>query len=318
MIALVSDPRHRLRVSGGIRMTNPLWRRIADFPLVALAIALLAVVGSTSGFGWLVEHLPDIGSQDASRTAKVIALIALLLIIYKFFIRHLGDAPHDDLPWHRASRELAQGTLLAFGLFSAIVAIAAALGSYRIVGWGGGEDFVMILFVAGFAAGFVEELMFRGVLFRWLEDFGGSWFALAVTSGLFGFAHISNDNATWLSSLAIALEAGILLGGAYMVTRSLWFAIGIHFGWNVTQGFIWDVPVSGNDVDGMVEAQLHGNELLSGGAFGLEASVIAMVVATSVGAYLVWLASQRGEIVRPWWVRRRLARQQPVAAIARD
>src|SRR3546814_10382577 len=122
-------------------MTKPLWRRIADFPLVALAIALLAVVGATSGFGWLVEQLPDIGSQDASRTAKVIALIAVLLIIYKLFIRHLGDTPHDDLPWHRAPRELAQGTLLAFGLFSAIVAIAAALGSYRIVGWGGGEDF---------------------------------------------------------------------------------------------------------------------------------------------------------------------------------
>ncbi|KUO50403.1 MAG: hypothetical protein APF78_06585 [Sphingomonadales bacterium BRH_c3] len=295
-------------------MTKPLWRRIADFPLVALAIALLAVVGTTSGFGWLVEQIPDITNQDAIRPFKVIALIALLLIVYKLAVRHLGEEPHDDLPWHRAPRELALGTLLAFGLFSAIVAIAAVLGSYRIVGWGGGEDFVMILFVAGFAAGFVEELMFRGVLFRWLEDFGGSWFALAVTSGLFGFAHIGNDNATWLSSLAIALEAGILLGGAYMVTRSLWFAIGIHFGWNVTQGFIWDVPVSGNDVDGMVEAQLRGNELLSGGAFGLEASVIAMVLATAVGIYFVWLAVQRGEIVRPWWVRRRVARIAVAAA----
>lgn len=295
-------------------MTKPLWRRIADFPLVALAIALLVVVGTTSGFGWLVEQIPDIANQDAIRPFKVIALIALLLIVYKLAVRHLGEAPHDDLPWHRAPRELALGTLLAFGLFSAIVAIAAALGSYRIVGWGGGEDFVMILFVAGFAAGFVEELMFRGILFRWIEQFGGSWLALAVTSGLFGFAHIDNDNATWFSSLAIAVEAGIMLGGAYMVTRSLWFAIGIHFGWNVTQGFIWDVPVSGNDVDGMVEAQLVGNELVSGGAFGLEASVIAMVLATAVGIYFVWLAVQRGEIVRPWWVRRRIARKAAAAA----
>lgn len=295
-------------------MKKPLWRRIADFPLIALAIALLAVVGTTSGFGWLVEQLPNIASQDASRPFKVMALIALLLIVYKLVVRHLGDAPRDDLPWHRAPRELVQGTLLAFVLFSAIVATAAALGSYRIVGWGGGDDFVMILFAAGFAAGFVEELMFRGVLFRWLEDFGGSWFALAVTSGLFGLAHIGNDNATWLSSLAIALEAGILLGGAYMVTRSLWFAIGIHFGWNVTQGFIWDVPVSGNQVDGMVDARLVGNELVSGGAFGLEASVIAMVLATAVGVYFVWLAVQRGEMVRPWWVRRKIARKAAAAA----
>src|SRR3546814_10742539 len=84
-------------------------------------------------------------------------IIALLLMVYKLVVRHMGKAPHDDLTWHRAPRELAQGSLLAFGLFSAIVAIAAALGSYRIVGWGGGEDFVMILFVAGFAAGFVRS-----------------------------------------------------------------------------------------------------------------------------------------------------------------
>ena len=61
--------------------------------------------------------------------------------------------------------------------------------------------------------GFMEELLFRGILFRWLEEFGGSWFALALTSALFGLGHIFNPGATALSSFAIALEAGVLLGG---------------------------------------------------------------------------------------------------------
>jgi len=159
---------------------------------------------------------------------------------------------------------------------------------------------------------FMEELLFRGILFRWLEAFGGSWFALALTSALFGLGHIMNPNATAFSSFAIAVEAGILLGGAYMLTRSLWMPMGLHAAWNFTQGEIFDVPVSGTDVHGLVTAQMSGPELLSGGMFGLEASVLALVPATVVGVWLVVRAIRRGELVRPWWVRRRLASEEAV------
>jgi uncharacterized protein len=154
----------------------------------------------------------------------------------------------------------------------------------------------------------MEEVLFRGILFRWLEEFAGSWAALAVTSALFGLAHIMNPNATWFSSFTIAVEAGVLLGGAYMLTRSLWMPIGLHAAWNFTQGFIFDVPVSGLDQEGLVTARLSGPEILSGGAFGLEASVIALIIATAAGVWLVVLSVRRGELVKPWWVRRRLAR----------
>jgi hypothetical protein len=150
--------------------------------------------------------------------------------------------------------------------------------------------------------GLTEEMLFRGILFRWIEEFGGSWAALVVTSALFGLAHIMNPNATWFSSFAIAMEAGVLLGGAYMLTRSLWFPMGLHAAWNFTQGEIFDVPVSGIDEHGLVQAQLSGPTLLSGGNFGLEASIIALVLATAVGVWLVWLAVKRGNVVRPHWI----------------
>ena len=101
-------------------------------------------------------------------------------------------------------------------------------------------------------------MLFREILFRFLEQFGGSWFALALTSALFGLGHIVNPNASAFSSFAIAVEAGVLLGGAYMLTRSLWAPIGLHAAWNFTQGYIYDVPVSGIDQQGMVEARLSG------------------------------------------------------------
>ena len=90
--------------------------------------------------------------------------------------------------------------------------------------------------------------MFRGVLFRWLEEFGGSWVALLLTSVLFGAAHLANPNASWIAAIGIALEAGVMLGAAYMLTRSLWLPMGLHAAWNFTQGEIFDIPVSGTKV----------------------------------------------------------------------
>src|SRR5206468_8829871 len=110
---------------------------------------------------------------------------------------------------------------------------------------------------------FMEEMLFRGILFRWMEGFGGSLAALIVTSALFGLAHSQNPGATWFSSFAIAIEAGLLLGGAYMLTRSLWLPIGLHAAWNFTQGYVFDVPVSGVAENGLVQAKLSGPALLS-------------------------------------------------------
>jgi membrane protease YdiL (CAAX protease family) len=151
-------------------------------------------------------------------------------------------------------------------------------------------------------AAFMEEILFRGILFRWIEEFAGSWAALAITSALFGLAHILNPNATWFSSLAIAVEAGLLLGGAYMLTRSLWLPIGLHAAWNFTQGEIFGVPVSGGAVHGLLKSRLTGPALLSGGGFGLEASLIALVIATAAGICFIWLAVRRGEVIGPSWV----------------
>jgi len=149
----------------------------------------------------------------------------------------------------------------------------------------------------------MEELLFRGILFRWIEEFAGSWAALAITSALFGLIHIFNPQATWFSSFAIALEAGVMLGGAYMLTRSLWLPMGIHAAWNFAQGEVFGVPVSGTSVHGLLRSRLTGPEILSGGGFGLEATLFALLIATAAGVWFVWLAVRRGEVVQPSWRR---------------
>ena len=102
-----------------------------------------------------------------------------------------------------------------------------------------------------------------------------------------------------------------MLGAAYMLTRSLWMPMGIHAAWNFAQGEIYDIPVSGTPVHGMVVARLNGPPLLTGNGFGLEASVIAIAVATLFGLWLLSLAIRKGEVVEPRWVRRRISAPTP-------
>ncbi|WP_074428302.1 CPBP family intramembrane glutamic endopeptidase [Tsuneonella dongtanensis] len=284
-------------------------RRVLAFPLVAMILALIAVIGPIFAFALTMQTLPlDVFPEDVALSLVLIGATLISIVMYKIVVTRLGESPRDDLPFDVRMHDGWLGAVYAALLMSAIVGVVALLGGYAILGWGGSTSWPMLLFGAGLQAAFVEEIVARGILFRFLEEFGGSWFALAASSALFGFAHASNDNASTFSSLAISLEAGVLLGGAYMLTRDLWLPIGIHFGWNVTQGYLWDVPVSGAAVDGLVEAETRGPELISGGAFGVEASIVAIVVATAVGLWLVVLAARRGHVVRPWWVRRRLAR----------
>ena len=280
---------------------RPLIRRVVDFPLVAMIIAIALFIAASAAATLLGKLLPSMAANATAATKGAIA-IALMLAVYKLVIVRLGERPRDDLPIAAAPRGLALGVLTGFLLFCALVGIAALFDVYNIVGPGDTRELVKDLIGMTILAAFMEELLFRGILFRWIEAFAGSWAALVVTSALFGLAHIFNANATWMSSLAIMVEAGALLGGAYMLSRNLWVPMGLHAAWNFTQGFLFDVPVSGNDMHGLVQAKLSGPVLLSGGPFGLEASMIGVVLSIPLGAFLILLAVRRGHVVQPMWI----------------
>ena len=283
---------------------RPLILRVVSFPLVALVIAVLLFLFASALGLYLGKFVPSWG-QPGSLIAQTAISLGLILATYKLAIARLGAEPQDDLRVHGALRNIGVGLAVGALLFSGVVAIAAALGVYRISGDGDASRLIQQAISAAIAPAIVEELLFRGILFRWIEELAGSWAGLVVSSALFGLAHIMNPGATWFSSFCIFVEAGLLLGGAYMLTRSLWMPIALHFAWNFVQGAVFGLPVSGHPASGLVRAELQGPTLLSGGTFGLEASVIALVIASAAGVWLVIRAVRRGALIQPWWVRRR-------------
>jgi hypothetical protein len=148
-----------------------------------------------------------------------------------------------------------------------------------------------------------EEIVFRGVVFRRLEDTLGTTLALVLSAAAFGLIHAGNPGASWVSTLAIALESGVLLALAFAATRSLWLPIGLHFGWNLTEGGVFGAAVSGGQYTGLIAAPLSGAPLITGGTFGPEASLSALVISLGASAALAWYAVRRGAWRRPRWRR---------------
>lgn len=288
-----------------VRSDKSLWRRIVDYPLVAMLIAVFLYIVTASIAGGIDKLvMPPIAGFSFEMKFDILA-IPLLIILYELVIRRLGEHPRDDYRDPKALQHLALGLGAGLGIFSFAVLVAAVLGVYRVTGEGDLTGLLAAVVGPTIFAAFSEELMFRGILFRWLEEWGGSWVALLLTSAFFGAAHLFNPHASPIAAVGIAFEAGVMLGAAYMLTRSLWMPMGLHAAWNFAQGEIYDIPVSGTPVHGILVARLNGPPLLTGNGFGLEASLIAIVLATMFGLWLLWLAIRKGELVQPRWVRRR-------------
>jgi membrane protease YdiL (CAAX protease family) len=229
---------------------------------------------------------------------------AIMLMVYAFVVQRVEGRPAKELAVRPMAGELGLGLLLGFGLYTLCVLILMALGNYRVDGHRDG-----LILLAGLATPLAtavyEELWFRGVIFRLTQEWFGTWLAVAISSLIFGFVHWDAAGATLQGLLSISLWAGLLLCATYVLTGRLWLGIGLHAAWNYTQGSVYSGSVSGNEApDGFFESTLQGSEWLTGGSFGMEASLVALLVCGTAGVLMMAKAVQRGLTVPPPWKRR--------------
>ncbi len=277
-------------------------RRIIAFPLTLLLIEAVAVAALAIGYS-AGAHKLGVMDKGPIEFAGVLLLAALIIGLWKLLHRWLERTDDHEFTFVGAAQELGTGLASGFALFRVMPGIVALFGGFEVLGLRGVGALWSMLSVAVFS-GMFEETLFRGVLFRHIETMLGTWAALAITSALFGAAHLANPGATPFAASAVAMEAGILLGAAYLLTRRLWLAVGIHAAWNFTQGWVFSVPVSGGNAPlGLLITRRIGPDWLTGGTFGLEASVPALVAATTAGVVILVIAVRKGRIQPPMWRR---------------
>jgi uncharacterized protein len=143
--------------------------------------------------------------------------------------------------------------------------------------------------------GWNEELLSRGYHLQTLASGLNMFWAVIISSAVFGLLHLANPNATWVSAAGIFF-AGVFLAYGYLRTKQLWLPIGLHIGWNFFEGVGFGFPVSGlDDIYKLLRIQVHGPEIWTGGAFGPEAGLIVLP-AWLLGALLIYLYTMRRPI----------------------
>jgi membrane protease YdiL (CAAX protease family) len=283
------------------RRPGTLWA-VLQFPLVRFLIAFLAI------FIWIgcVQVAAKLGgiAPQSPLGAMIGMVIAVgVLVIYVFYVKLLERREVMELAAKGAQRHAARGILIGAALFCTTMLVLKLLGTWSYTGTHALSS-LAYPFVGAFFAGIVEETVVRGLLFRILEESLGSWIALAISAAIFGLLHSFNPGASPVSTAAIALEAGVLLAAAYMYTRSLWFVMGLHFAWNFTEGGVFAASVSGTRPEGVIGVQFAGSDLMTGGAFGPEASLPAVVICVAAGIAFIVLAQRSGRVVKPFWNRK--------------
>lgn len=256
-----------------------------------LAVAAVSVIGNTvlgavDGNPWLTLTIG-------------LATALLALVTYAWVVRRTEHRAPAEVSQAMAPGALTRGLLIGSAMCTAVIANIWFLGDYHVHGTGSVTGALALLGVMA-AAAVTEELLFRGVLFRIIEEKTGTWLAMLLTGVLFGILHMFNKDATLWGAACIAIEAGFMLAAAYAATRNLWVAIGVHFAWNFALGGVFGLEVSGNGTNkGLLDATTSGGTLASGGTFGPEASVYTVLAGVIITAAFMWVAGRRGHILPP-------------------
>ena len=255
-------------------------------PWIRLVVATLAVVAAVAAASLAAAALG--GGLVAVMTVGLVAWPA-----YLAYVHLVERRSATELAAPGAVRELAAGTLVGALLVSVVILVLWLSGACT-VGRGDGVGALVPAVLAALGASVFEEILLRGIGFRLVEERLGSAMALMLTAALFGAGHALNGT-TPLHCVAIAVEAGVLLAAAYMVTRRLWLPIGLHVGWNAAQSGIFGTSKLGDGFHGLLATQLNGPELLTGDRSGLDTSIVAVGVCVLAAAGLLWHVHQSGQ-----------------------
>jgi uncharacterized protein len=264
------------------------WSSFWRFPIVWMIAGAIGIILIDTLFRRLAEQVDGMASL-----VLPLSMGCLAILVYKFTLTYLARRSTPEISRQGAGIETVLGVLTGTIFIVGSVFIIIALGGYSFQWAGSTNTSSVLISIIGInlGAAIVEELIFRGLMFQAIDQLGGKPLALVVTSLFFGVAHLGNIGATFWSAFAIALEAGVLLGAAFLWRRNLWFVMGLHFAWNAIEGLL-GIPVSGHSTAGLFTVQMNGAALLTGGDFGLEGSIVPVVASLLISIPMLIAASR--------------------------
>ncbi|MDY5824133.1 MAG: type II CAAX endopeptidase family protein [Candidatus Coprenecus sp.] len=260
-----------------VKSTMPLWKWI-----------LLIVFGSAL-FLFLSQTVPVVGSFSNKIWIKALLLMLVataVLGLYAVWVKVFERRKVSELRLQRAFPDLMTGLLIGGLFISCVVGVLVLMGVYRVdavnIDWVG----LLLSFAAFSIVAVCEEVLFRGILFRMIDERYGALLAFIISSLTFGAVHLMTVD--FWTALAISAEAGFMLAAAYKFRNNLWIPIGIHWTWNFTLGPVFGVGVSGISEDAYaIIPEISGPYILTGGNNGFEGSIVTVIIGIAVGILML-------------------------------
>ena len=234
----------------------------------------------------LMEISSNVMNESVMIVIEYSGLFIVIIMIW-LFMKFIDKQPLIEIGFQTQGRlkEINYGIL--FGLFIMAFAFVFLSTIGEIVFLSYSLDFNQILLSIALFIGvsFFEEIIFRGYMLKNLLESFNPFVALLISSLFFSLIHASNPNVTSLGLCNIFL-AGIFLGVSYVFTKNLWFPIALHFSWNFFQA-MFGFKVSGLDSYSIIEFMIPYNNMINGGEFGFESSILSIIV-LFIGTIIIW------------------------------
>ena len=232
----------------------------------------------------------------------IVASVAVI-IAYKLLYRKIENREVSEISSKGIVKNLMLGTLIGVILQSLTMLVIYLYNGFQVLAVNP-LSFIIIPLTVAFTVAIFEEILIRGIIFRIVEEKLGSYVSLVLSAIIFGALHLMNQESSFISAACVAVEGGLLLGAAYIFARNLWLPIAIHFAWNFMQSGIFGAITSGNEkTNSLFTTKITGPTLITGGAFGPEGTIQAIIFCLLATIIFMYLNVKRNKLIKPYWER---------------
>jgi len=276
---------------------HQLLKKVLYFPVTKIiagtGICFVVLIGVQNFISKPVFHT-IVGSKEIADTIINYISVVVLLLSYQVLFRSYEKREITELSVKYLPKEFTGGFIAGFATLSLVILILYILGYYTASGISNYSYWLVPLSFLVVAA-LIEEMFFRLIIYRILEHWIGTYWALLFNVLVFTAPHLFNDNVTALSVLFLFVFS-FAHGIMYSYTKRLWFPFAFHLGWNLSQPFYGSNLSGIEDFEPVIKGQFKGPMLLTGSEFGIEDSILSILLLAIVSTVFLFYAIKNGKI----------------------
>ncbi len=234
-----------------------------------------------------------LGTTELAESIQNLLSGIVMVLLYGVIYTKLEDRKLFEFDLGAFAADLWAGLLGGFGVISLCILCLFVLGYYQVEGINSIRAIWLPLTVL-ISAALLEEIIFRAILYRILEDRFGTHIAL-LQALIFGVLHYGNTNAT-LTSVWFVILLGLILSLLYTYTQRLWLPFFFHLSWNFAQIFYGSTLSGDDDFKSLLSGSFNGPTFFIGSDFGIEDSFFSILFSSILALWLYWRCIRTGKL----------------------